>query len=232
MDVHRNLRDEEHDQFRHLKWQSWTPKIVKTALKSLWNHRRLANFSLCSHVQPYLHLTHRFALYAQRARRDRNDGNNHNHRHAADRNRHAHPKDESGRDGTRTYPRARARAAYCEQEQAGPPPRAKGLYEANCRTVQFIEMAWHRSSQIANDDGNKISKRQFSMGRTFPDALDLLLICVESGMSIEHAFRKVSQEIGLQSVPLAEELTLTTAELSFLPDRRSAFEKSWDKNRS
>jgi tight adherence protein C len=43
-------------------------------------------------------------------------------------------------------------------------------------------------------------------------------------MSIEHAFRKVSQEIGLQSVPLAEELTLTTAELSFLPDRRSAFE--------
>jgi tight adherence protein C len=71
---------------------------------------------------------------------------------------------------------------------------------------------------------NKISKRQFSMGRAFPDALDLLLICVESGMSIELAFRKVSQEIGLQSVPLAEELTLTTAELSFLPDRRSAFE--------
>jgi tight adherence protein C len=71
---------------------------------------------------------------------------------------------------------------------------------------------------------NTINKRQFSMGRAFPDALDLLLICVESGMSIEQAFRKVAQEIGLQSVPLAEELTLTTAELSFLPDRRSAFE--------
>jgi tight adherence protein C len=71
---------------------------------------------------------------------------------------------------------------------------------------------------------NAISKRQFSMGRAFPDALDLLLICVESGMSIEHAFRKVAQEIGLQSVPLAEELTLTTAELSFLPERRAAFE--------
>jgi tight adherence protein C len=71
---------------------------------------------------------------------------------------------------------------------------------------------------------NVISKRQFSMRRAFPDTLDLLLICVESGMSIEMAFRKVSQEIGAQSVPMAEELTLTTAELSYLPDRRSAYE--------
>ena len=54
--------------------------------------------------------------------------------------------------------------------------------------------------------------------------MDLLLICVESGMSIEQAFRKVSQEIGLQSIPLAEELTLTTAELSYLPERRTAYE--------
>ena len=71
---------------------------------------------------------------------------------------------------------------------------------------------------------NMISKRQASMGRSFPDAMDLLLICVEFGMSIEHAFRKVAQEIGNQSVQLAEELTLTTAELSYLPDRRSAYE--------
>jgi len=71
---------------------------------------------------------------------------------------------------------------------------------------------------------NTIGKRQHSMGRAFPDAMDLLLICVESGMSIEHAFRKVAQEIGVQSIPLAEELTLTTAELSYLPDRRSAYE--------
>ena len=71
---------------------------------------------------------------------------------------------------------------------------------------------------------NAISKRQFSMRRAFPDALDLLLICVESGMSIEHAFGKVSLEIGQQSVPLAEELTLTMAELSYLPDRRIAYE--------
>jgi tight adherence protein C len=71
---------------------------------------------------------------------------------------------------------------------------------------------------------NKIQRRQLSIRRAFPDALDLLLICIESGMSIEAAFRKVSEEIGSQSVPLAEELTLTTAELSYLPDRRQAYE--------
>jgi tight adherence protein C len=67
---------------------------------------------------------------------------------------------------------------------------------------------------------NQTSKRQLSMRQAFPDALDLMLICVEAGMSIEHAFRKVSQEIGTQSVALAEELALTTAELSYLPERR------------
>ena len=71
---------------------------------------------------------------------------------------------------------------------------------------------------------NRIARRQFSIQRAFPDALDLLLICVESGMSIEAAFRKVAGEIGRQSVPLAEELTLATAELSYLQDRRQAYE--------
>jgi tight adherence protein C len=71
---------------------------------------------------------------------------------------------------------------------------------------------------------NQIQKRKLSLSRAFPDTLDLLLICVESGMSIEAAFRKVSEEIGSQSVALAEELTLTTAELSYLPDRRQAYE--------
>jgi tight adherence protein C len=71
---------------------------------------------------------------------------------------------------------------------------------------------------------NRIARRQLSIKRAFPDTLDLLLICVESGMSIEAAFRKVSEEVGSQSVPLAEELTLTTAELSYLPDRRQAYE--------
>ena len=71
---------------------------------------------------------------------------------------------------------------------------------------------------------NKISKRQTSIRRAFPNALDLLLICVESGMSIEVAFRKVSAEVGTESVPLAEEFTLTTAELSYLQDRKQAYE--------
>ncbi len=71
---------------------------------------------------------------------------------------------------------------------------------------------------------NLIQKRQESIMRAFPDALDLMLICVESGMSIEPAFTKVAAEIGPQSPELAEELALTTAELSYLPDRSQAFE--------
>jgi tight adherence protein C len=71
---------------------------------------------------------------------------------------------------------------------------------------------------------NQITKRQKAIRRAWPDALDLLLICVESGMGIETAFRKVSEEIGSQSVELAEELSLTTAELSYLQDRRKAYE--------
>jgi tight adherence protein C len=71
---------------------------------------------------------------------------------------------------------------------------------------------------------NAITKRQLGIKRAFPDALDLLLICIESGMSIEVAFRKVSMEIGAQSVALAEEFTLTTAELSYLQDRKVAYE--------
>src|ERR1700760_2450702 len=71
---------------------------------------------------------------------------------------------------------------------------------------------------------NAISKRQLSIKRAFPDALDLLLICIESGMSIEVAFRRVSLEIVTQSVALSEEFTLTTAELSYLQDRKVAYE--------
>ncbi|MCA0406789.1 MAG: type II secretion system F family protein [Proteobacteria bacterium] len=71
---------------------------------------------------------------------------------------------------------------------------------------------------------NVTKKRQESMRKAFPDSLDLLLICVESGMSVEHGFTKVSHEIAPASVELAEELALVTAELSYLPDRRSAYE--------
>ncbi|MEP2707736.1 MAG: type II secretion system F family protein [Roseibium sp.] len=71
---------------------------------------------------------------------------------------------------------------------------------------------------------NMIDKRKMTIQRAWPDALDLMLICVESGMSIEAAFQRVAEEVGVQSVELAEELSLTTAELSYLSERRTAYE--------
>jgi tight adherence protein C len=71
---------------------------------------------------------------------------------------------------------------------------------------------------------NRTDKRQAEIKRNWPDALDLLLICVESGMAIEHSFRRVSVELANQCIVLAEELALTTAELSYLTDRRVAYE--------
>ncbi len=67
-------------------------------------------------------------------------------------------------------------------------------------------------------------KRRDSIMGAFPDALDLLLICVESGMSVEAAFQKVATEVGATSIELAEELHLTTAELAYLQERRQAYE--------
>jgi tight adherence protein C len=71
---------------------------------------------------------------------------------------------------------------------------------------------------------NRATKRKQSIQKAWPDALDLLLICVESGMSVEAAFRRVADEIGAQSVELAEEFVLTNAELSFLQERKQAYE--------
>lgn len=71
---------------------------------------------------------------------------------------------------------------------------------------------------------NLAQKRQVSVKQAFPDSLDMLLICVQSGMSVESAFGKVAKEIATQSLELSEELTLTTAELSYLQERRMAFE--------
>src|SRR4051794_11900122 len=71
---------------------------------------------------------------------------------------------------------------------------------------------------------NAIQRRQASFSQSFPDALDLLLICVESGLSIEAAFSRVAQEIGTATPELSEEFELTTAELAYLPDRRQALD--------
>ena len=77
---------------------------------------------------------------------------------------------------------------------------------------------------------NMATKRLNSIMPVFPDALDLLLICVESGMSVELAFAKVAEEMGDASVELAEEFSLTTAELSYLTSRRLAYENLARRN--
>jgi tight adherence protein C len=71
---------------------------------------------------------------------------------------------------------------------------------------------------------NRIGKRQKAIRRAWPDALDLLLICVESGMGLESALAKVADEVVTQCPELAEELTLLTAELSYLPERAKAYQ--------
>ena len=77
---------------------------------------------------------------------------------------------------------------------------------------------------------NIAKKRLASIMPVFPDALDLLLICVESGMSVELAFARVAEEMGDSSVELAEEFSLTTAELSYLTSRRLAYENLARRN--
>ncbi len=77
---------------------------------------------------------------------------------------------------------------------------------------------------------NKAGKRQAAILPAFPDALDLLLICVESGMSIELAFGRVSSEMAEGSIELAEEFSITTAELSYLQSRRQAYENLGRRN--
>lgn len=71
---------------------------------------------------------------------------------------------------------------------------------------------------------NRVQKRQMAIKQAWPDALDMLLICVQSGMSVEAGFAKVGKEIFGQSMELAEEMALTTAELAYLQDRRQAYE--------
>jgi tight adherence protein C len=71
---------------------------------------------------------------------------------------------------------------------------------------------------------NRIDRRKVEIGRAWPDAVDLMLICVETGMSIEHAFRKVAEEMAATSIELAKEMSLTNAELNYLKERRQAYE--------
>lgn len=71
---------------------------------------------------------------------------------------------------------------------------------------------------------NAIARRQQDIQKSFPDALDLMVICVEAGLSLEAAFSKVADELGADAHAIAEEIGLTNAELAFLSDRRQALE--------
>ena len=71
---------------------------------------------------------------------------------------------------------------------------------------------------------NAVTRRQQQIQRKFPDALDLMVICVEAGLTLEAAFSRVSDELSADAPALTEEVALTNAELAFLNDRRQALE--------
>lgn len=76
---------------------------------------------------------------------------------------------------------------------------------------------------------NAAAKRQKVLTRAFPDALDLLVICVEAGLSLEAALNRVTEEMAVSSPMIAEEIGLLSAELAFLGDRRQAYENFSDR---
>ncbi|UUL81399.1 type II secretion system F family protein [Sphingomonas qomolangmaensis] len=71
---------------------------------------------------------------------------------------------------------------------------------------------------------NKITKRSDAIRKGLPDALDLLVICAEAGLTVDAAFHRVAKELGRAYPELGEEFQLTAIELGFLSDRRQAFE--------
>ncbi len=71
---------------------------------------------------------------------------------------------------------------------------------------------------------NSITRRTLDIERRFPDALDLMVICIESGISLEAAFTRVAEEMAIDAPALSEEVAITTAELAFLSDRRQALD--------
>ncbi len=69
-----------------------------------------------------------------------------------------------------------------------------------------------------------IKRRQNNLRKQLPDGLDLLVICTESGLSLDAAFSRVARELGFSSPHLADEIGLTSVELGFLPNRRQALQ--------
>jgi tight adherence protein C len=71
---------------------------------------------------------------------------------------------------------------------------------------------------------NKVNKRSHAIRKGLPDALDLLVICAEAGLTVDAAFNRVSKELGKAYPELGDEFGLTAIELGFLSERRAAFE--------
>src|SRR5690606_32482712 len=71
---------------------------------------------------------------------------------------------------------------------------------------------------------NQVTKRTNAIRKGLPDALDLLVICAEAGLTVDAAFGRVAKELGRAYPELGDEFTLTAIELSFLTERRQAFE--------
>ena len=71
---------------------------------------------------------------------------------------------------------------------------------------------------------NKVSKRSNEIRKGLPDALDLLVICAEAGLTVDAAFNRVARELGAAYPELGDEFALTAIELGFLTERRQAFE--------
>ncbi|MCW3797150.1 type II secretion system F family protein [Sphingomonas sp. BN140010] len=72
--------------------------------------------------------------------------------------------------------------------------------------------------------GNKVKKRSDAIRKGLPDALDLLVICAEAGLTVDAAFARVAKELGKAYPELGDEFGLTSIELGFLNERRQAFE--------
>lgn len=72
--------------------------------------------------------------------------------------------------------------------------------------------------------GNMIAKRTDAIRKGLPDALDLLVICAEAGLTVDAAFNRVAKELGRAYPELGDEFTLTAIELSFLTERKQAFD--------
>jgi len=86
----------------------------------------------------------------------------------------------------------------------------------------FMAIAGYKGPDIFLD--NLVSKRTDALRKGLPDALDLLVICAEAGLTVDAAFNRVARELGRAYPELGDEFALTAIELSFLSERRQAFE--------